>query len=77
MHRDSFNIGDSVWVYLAEIGIVYTGLMKRGNRCTDKRSQKLVNHKRIKLFVPASELYPENYDFSIVFDTVANRKPDT
>ncbi|MGI6469411.1 MAG: hypothetical protein ACOX0Q_10465 [Syntrophomonadaceae bacterium] len=39
-----------------------------------KGRKKLVNHKRIKLFVPASELYPENYDFSIVFDTVANRK---
>jgi hypothetical protein len=33
-----------------------------------------VNHKRLKLHVPASELYPEDYDFSIIFDTVANRK---
>ena len=33
-----------------------------------------VRHTRLKLLVPASELYPPDYDFSIVFDTVANRK---
>lgn len=33
-----------------------------------------INHKRIKLHVAAEELYPENYDFSIIFDSVANRK---
>jgi len=39
-----------------------------------KKKKILVNHKRLKLQVPASELYPDNYDFSIIFDTVANRK---
>ena len=33
-----------------------------------------VNHKRLKLFVAASQLYPKDYDFSIIFDTVENRK---
>ena len=33
-----------------------------------------INHKRVKLHVPASQLYPEDYDFSIIFDTVENRK---
>ncbi len=33
-----------------------------------------MNHKSIKLLVPAEELYPEDYDFSITFDTVENRK---
>ena len=28
----------------------------------------------MKLHVAAKELYPEDYDFSIVFDTVENRK---
>ena len=28
----------------------------------------------MKLHVKASELYPEDYDFSIIFDTVENRK---
>lgn len=33
-----------------------------------------INHKRVKLHVAAAELYPEDYDFSILFDTVENRK---
>ena len=28
----------------------------------------------MKLHVPASELYPEDYDFSIIFDSVETRK---
>lgn len=33
-----------------------------------------INHKRVKLLVAAEELYPEDYDFSIIFDSVENRK---
>ena len=33
-----------------------------------------INRKRLKLKVKAEELYPEDYDFSILFDTVENRK---
>ena len=33
-----------------------------------------INYKRVKLHVKAEELYPEDYDMSIVFDTVENRK---
>lgn len=33
-----------------------------------------INHERIKLHVAASELYPEDYDFSIAFETVEQRK---
>lgn len=33
-----------------------------------------INQKRIKLHVPAGKLYPEDYDFSIIFDSVKNRK---
>ena len=32
------------------------------------------SHKRIKLVTPASELYPDDYDFSVIFDTEENRK---
>ena len=39
-----------------------------------KREKFLINHKRIKLKVKADKLYPENYDFSILFDTVEVRK---
>ncbi len=39
-----------------------------------KGEKMTVNQKRLKLKVAASELYPEDYDFSIIFDTVENRK---
>lgn len=39
-----------------------------------QEKKRLVNHKRINLKTPASELYSPNYDFSVIFDTVENRK---
>lgn len=71
-----FNIGDSVLVYpQREIGLVYLTANERGEIGVQiKGKKKLISYKRIKLHVPASELYPPDYDFSIVFDTVENRK---
>ncbi len=76
MRCDSFGVGDSVIVYpKKEIGIVYKRANDRGELGVQIKGVKtLVNHKRIKLHVPASELYPDDYDFSIIFDTVENRK---
>ena len=75
-HRLRFQIGDSVVVYpRREIGIVYAQANERGEVGVQIRKKKmLVSHKRIKLKVAAAELYPEDYDFSIVFDSVENRK---
>ena len=39
-----------------------------------KGEKRTVRHNRLKLLVSASELYPDDYDFSIIFDTVENRK---
>jgi len=71
-----FRIGDSVIVYPEkETGIVYALANEMGEIGVQvKKEKKLVSHKRVKLRIPASELYPDEYDFSIVFDTVANRK---
>ena len=71
-----FNLGDSVMIYpQREIGIVYQTANEQGEIGVQVRDKKrLIPHKRLKLHVPASELYPSDYDFSIVFDTVANRK---
>lgn len=71
-----FNIGDSVMVYpQKEIGVVYAKSNEMGEVGVQiKKIKKLIPHKRIKLLVPASQLYPEDYDFSIIFDTVENRK---
>ena len=41
---------------------------------TTSQKNSVINHKRLKLKVAASQLYPEDYDFSIIFDTVENRK---
>jgi dsDNA-specific endonuclease/ATPase MutS2 len=75
-HSDKFNIGDSVMVYPQKsIGIVFRKADGKGAvGVMIKDSKMLVNHRRLKLHVAAAELYPENYDFSIVFDTVENRK---
>lgn len=71
-----FNMGDSVMVYPQKlIGIVYQPENEKGEvNVQIKGVKQLVNQKRLKLLAPACELYPPDYDFSIVFDTVANRK---
>ena len=73
-HR--FAIGDSVTVYpQREIGIVYARANEKGEVGVQiKGKKRLIKHKRVKLKIPASELYPDDYDFSIIFDSVENRK---
>ncbi|MEA5060481.1 MAG: DNA mismatch repair protein MutS [Candidatus Pelethousia sp.] len=73
---EKLNRGDSVFVYpQKEIGIVYACMDEKGEVGVQiKGEKKRINHKRLKLHVAADELYPEDYDFSIVFDSVANRK---
>lgn len=71
-----FQLGDSVMVYpQKKIGIVYRQANEKGEIGVQiQKSKELINHKRLQLIAPASEMYPEDYDFSIVFDSVANRK---
>lgn len=72
----SFKRGDSVMVYPEEkIGIVFKEANEKGVLRVQLPGKKIwINHKRVKLMVPATELYPEDYDFSIIFDTVEVRK---
>ncbi len=71
-----YKIGDSVMVYPDQkIGIVCEPVNEKGVLRVQIADRKIwINHKRVKLHVKAEELYPEDYDFSIVFDTVKNRK---
>jgi len=71
-----FAIGDSVIVYpQKDIGIVYERANKKGEVGVQvKGNKRLINHKRIKLKVASAKLYPEDYDFTIIFDSVENRK---
>lgn len=71
-----YKLGDSVMVYPdKKIGIVCEPVNEKGVLRVQLQDKKIwINHKRVKLQVSASELYPEDYDFSIIFDTVGNRK---
>ncbi len=74
--KQKFSIGDSVMIYPdRKTGIVCEPINDKGILRVQLPDGKIyVNHKRVKLLVKAAELYPEDYDFSIIFDTVANRK---
>ena len=71
-----FRIGDSVMVYPdKKIGIICEPENDKGVLRVQIAGRKIwINHKRVKLHVKAEELYPEDYDFSIIFDSVENRK---
>lgn len=71
-----YNIGDSVMIFPdKKIGIVCSKIDEKGVLQVQLRDKKIwINHKRVKLHVKASELYPEDYDFSIIFDSVETRK---
>ncbi len=71
-----YQIGDSVMVYPEKkIGIVCVPVNEKGVLRVQLPNKKIwINHKRVKLHVSATELYPEDYDFSILFETVENRK---
>ncbi|WP_113929194.1 endonuclease MutS2 [Bacillus sp. P14.5] len=71
-----FVMGDNVKVSPAgEIGIVEKGPDKTG--CYSvliKGEKREINHKRLELYISAKELYPEDYDFDIVFKSKEYRK---
>ncbi len=72
----SFVMGDSVEVLpKKDIGIVYKPEDDMGNLIVQvKGEKKKINYKYLKLLVPASELYPDDYDFRIIFNTWEERK---
>ncbi len=71
-----YKLGDSVMLYPdKKIGIVCEPINEKGVLRVQLPGKKIwINHKRVKLLVAAAELYPEDYDFSILFETVENRK---
>ncbi len=73
---ERFRMGDSVALLPEKkTAIVYRPADDDGNVVIQIQGRKMtVRHNRLKLLVPADQLYPPDYDFSIIFDTVANRK---
>ncbi|MDO5434801.1 MAG: DNA mismatch repair protein MutS [Clostridia bacterium] len=75
---ERFTKGDSVMLLPdKKNAIVYQPADDEGNVVIQLQGRKItVRHNRLKLLVPASELYPPDYDLSIIFDTVSNRKAE-
>ncbi|MGV3464488.1 MAG: endonuclease MutS2 [Heyndrickxia sp.] len=75
----TFLKGDNVQIQATgEFGIVYKGPDSMGNYVVQVMNEKrTINQKRLKLYIAAKELYPENYDFDIVFETKENRKKNS
>ena len=71
-----YRLGDNVMIYPdKKIGIVCEPVNEKGVLRVQLRDKKIwINHKRVKLHIAAKKLYPGDYDFSIIFDTVENRK---
>lgn len=74
--RPVFEVGDAVWVTsYGKIGIVFAAEDSRGQVGVMIQKQKCkVNRKRLKPYIKKEELYPEDYDMDIVFETKENRK---
>jgi DNA mismatch repair protein MutS2 len=72
----AFSMGDNVlYTGTGELGIIYKGPDSRDQYIVQIKGEKRIfASKRLKLYIKAEELYPDDYDFSIVFDTKENRK---
>lgn len=71
-----FKLGDCVYVsFMDRTGIICELENSKGEYGVMVMKKKLkVNNKRLSLYIANEELYPENYDFDIVFDNKENRK---
>lgn len=74
--KPKFNIGDCVYIStMNRTGIVCELENNKGEIGVMVMKQKFkVNHKRLQLFIEGQELYPEDYDFDIVFENKDDRK---
>lgn len=71
-----FNIGDSVYISsMDRTGIVCEQEDGRGNLGVMVMQKKLIiNKKRLSLHIASKDLYPDDYDFDIIFESKENRK---
>lgn len=74
--KKDFEIGDAVYVNpLDKMGIVYETRDAMGMVGVMVQKQKMrFNHKRLKPYLSKEELYPEEYDFDIIFESKETRK---
>ncbi|MFK9092906.1 endonuclease MutS2 [Bacillus salipaludis] len=76
MNVPLYHQGDNVKISPTnEFGIIYTGPDQLGDYIVQIKGEKVsINHKRINLYIAANELYPDDYDFDIIFQSKENRK---
>lgn len=74
--KPKFQLGDCVNIsFMGRTGIICEVENSKGEYGVMVMKKKLkINQKRLSLYIKTDELYPEDYDFDIVFDTVENRK---
>ncbi|HET7657544.1 MAG TPA: endonuclease MutS2 [Bacillales bacterium] len=68
--------GDNVNIpSIGEFGIVSKPANERGDVEVYVKGEKMTfNHKRLSLYIKAEDLYPEDYDMDIIFESKENRK---
>lgn len=71
-----FKLGDNVYIStMGRTGIVCEIQNSKGEVGIMVMHKKFkINHKRLSPYIETKELYPENYDFDIIFETKENRK---
>lgn len=74
--KDKFKLGDSVYIsFMKRTGIICELENSKGEYGVMLMKKKLkINKKRLSLYISNDELYPEDYDFDIVFESKENRK---
>ena len=76
--KSKFNIGDSVYIsFMGRSGIICELENSKGEYGVMVMKKKLIiNNKKLSLHISQEELYPEDYDFDVIFESVENRKKD-
>lgn len=72
----TFEVGDAVVVTsMGRTGIVYETRDNLGRVGVMIQKQKMkINHKRLKPYLSKDELYPEDYDFDIIFENTRKKR---
>ncbi|MNM61352.1 Endonuclease MutS2 [compost metagenome] len=71
-----FNIGDSVFIsFMNRTGVICEAENSKGEYGVMVMRKKIrINKKRLSLYIDKEELYPEDYDFDVIFESKENRK---
>lgn len=71
-----FNVGDCVFIsFMNRTGVICEGENSKGEYGVMVMRKKIkINKKRLSIYIQKDELYPEDYDFDIVFESKENRK---